>query len=233
LSSLFISKLYKTKGLKMATIFELMENTKLFQTKYFKEHEDMFTELAEKGQNPQVLFIGCSDSRVMPDIMIDTKPGDLFVVRNIGNFVPLYKPDEDYHGTAAGIEYAVNVLKVKDIIVCGHSHCGACEALYRAKPKNLPHVNKWLELGNKAKKAVKFLASDKSQDEIFRLTERISVIFQLDNLLSYPYIKDKVKTKEIHLHGWYFSIESGTIEYYDRKEEIYKPLASYSENEKK
>jgi len=218
----------------MASIFELMEGAKIFQTKYFKDHKVIFEELAEKGQNPQALFIGCSDSRVMPDVMIDTKPGDLFVVRNVGNFVPIYKPSEDFHGTAAGIEYAVNVLKVKDIIVCGHSHCGACESLYKPKSKNTPHVNKWLELGEKAKKAVKFLAKDTtSQEEIYRLTERVSIIFQLDNLLSYPYIKQKVANKELFIHGWYFKIETGEIDYYDLDEEIFKPLATYQNKKEK
>lgn len=212
----------------MEKIFELVEGTKVFQAKYFKEHEMMFSELAEKGQNPQILFIGCSDSRVMPHIMIDSKPGDMFVVRNVGNFVPIYKPDEDFHGTAAGIEYAVNVLKVTDIIVCGHSHCGACEALYKPKPKNLPHVNKWLELGEKAKKAVKFLYRGDSREEMLRLTERVSVIFQIDNLLSYPYIKERVNNKELYLHGWYFSIENGNIEFYDKQDGVFKSLDSYS-----
>ena len=98
---------------------------------YFKENKKDLLELVKNGQKPKALFIGCSDSRVIPDLMLQTKPGDLFVIRNVGNFVPPFRPDDDFHSTASGIEYAVSILKVKEIIVCGHTHCGACEAIYK------------------------------------------------------------------------------------------------------
>ena len=109
---------------------EFVKGNETFQQTYFKKHEAQLLNLVQNGQNPRALFIGCSDSRVIPDLIVQTRPGDLFVVRNVGNFVAPYKPDEDFHSTAAGIEYAVAVLEVSEIIICGHSHCGAIAALY-------------------------------------------------------------------------------------------------------
>ena len=128
------------------------EGNELFQKAYFKQNEKVLLELAENGQNPKTLFIGCSDSRVIPDLIIQSNPGDLFVIRNVGNFVPPFKPDEDYHSTASGIEYAVSVLNVSEIIICGHSHCGAINHLFQTiEDPSLTHTKKWLDLGEKAK----------------------------------------------------------------------------------
>jgi len=102
----------------------------LFQKSYFKAHEKELLELVEKGQNPKALYIGCSDSRVLPNLITKSAPGDLFVIRNVGNFVAPYNPDESFHSTASAIEYAVSILKIKNLIVCGHTHCGAIEAIY-------------------------------------------------------------------------------------------------------
>ncbi len=185
--------------------------------KYFKKNRDRYISLVENGQNPKALFIGCSDSRVLPDVITSTKPGDLFVVRNIGNMVPPYSPDNDFHVTAAAIEYAVSVLNVSDIIVCGHSNCGAIESLYKEiNSPDLIHVKKWLELGQKAKEiAEKHKFVDKK--ELLILTERISILNQLGNLLTYPAIKKRVENDELFLHGWYYIIEAGDIEYYDNE----------------
>ena len=120
-----------------------------FKRVKFKSNETRFKKLVSEGQNPKALFIGCSDSRVMPNMITSTGAGDLFIVRNIGNFVPPFKPDSDFHSTAAAIEYAVSILQVTDIIVCGHSDCGAIKALFQsleASPENI-HTIKWLELG--------------------------------------------------------------------------------------
>ena len=108
------------------TIKDLKEGNQLFRNTKFKDYKNDFETLVEKGQSPEILFIGCSDSRVVPDLIISSKPGDMFIVRNVGNFVPPYKDDNDYHGTTAAIEFALSVLNVKHIIICGHSNCGAC-----------------------------------------------------------------------------------------------------------
>jgi len=198
-----------------------------FKTVYFKKHEKDFLELVEKGQHPKALFIGCSDSRVIPNLITSTSPGDLFVVRNVGNFVPPYKPDSDFHSTASGIEYAVNHLEVDDIIVCGHSDCGACKALYEdysAHKEEMIHTIKWLELGQPAKELALKSVSNDNRAELLEATEKFSLILQLKNLLTYPSVKKKVEQGKLYLHGWYYRIDSGEVEYYDPDDRQFYPL---------
>lgn len=202
----------------------------LFQKSYFKAHEKEFVELAKRGQTPKALYIGCSDSRVVPDLMTSSAPGDLFVVRNIGNFVAPYKPDEDFHSTASAIEYAVSVLNVKNIIVCGHTHCGAIEAIHTkscASDPELVHTKTWLTLGDSAKsQAILALGLNADKEVLYRLTEKLSVISQLENLLTYPSVSKRVDNGEIAIHGWVYDIESGEIEYYDPEISQFLPLSS-------
>ena len=208
-------------------INDLIKGNKKFREARFPKYKDDLKQLVETGQKPEILFIGCSDSRVTPDLMLDTKPGDMFILRNVGNFIPPYNPDNDYHGSSAVIEYAVCVLGVKHIIVCGHSHCGACKSLYHdlgASP-DLINVKKWLDLGKKAKEYTLLAIQDKSDPEkLYRATERISIVHQMENLLTFPYIVKKIKSGEIQIHGWYYKVEDGTIEYYDGEECSFKEL---------
>lgn len=208
-------------------INDLVKGNKKFREVSFPKFESDVQGLVENGQKPEILFIGCSDSRVTPDLMLDTKPGDMFILRNVGNFIPPYNLDNDYHGTSAVIEYAVNVLGVKHIIVCGHSHCGACKSLYSDLDNSpeLAQIKKWLELGKKAKEYTLLAIHDKSEKEkLYRTTERISIVHQMENLLTFPYVEEKVKTGDIQIHGWYYHIENGNIEYYDGAECSFKPL---------
>lgn len=208
-------------------ISDLIQGNKKFKDTHFHKLEGKFDHLVEYGQKPDVLFIGCSDSRVVPDLIMNSKPGDMFILRNIGNFVPTYKNDNDFHGSSAAIEYAVSVLNVRDIIVCGHSHCGACEALYQdlSKEEHLVHVRKWLELGEKAKKITLSKIEDhNNQQEIYRMTEKESIKTQLENLLTYPEIFRKVNQGTLDIHGWYYKIETGSIEYYDGKTDSFEEL---------
>ena len=210
-------------------IDDLIRGNKKFRDVHFPKLEDKFDKLIENGQKPKILFIGCSDSRVVPDLIVDSKPGDMFILRNIGNFVPPYKNDTDFHASSAAIEYAVSVLNVKDIIICGHSYCGACASLYEdlSDEPHLQHVNKWLELGQKAKEYT-LLANPnhtkKDMANILRTTEKISIKHQLENLLTYPEILKKVQDRSLDIHGWYYTIEDGNIEYYDGVSCGFKPL---------
>ena len=204
---------------------EYAQGNNLFRT-YFKKNKDSLLKLVKSGQSPKALFIGCSDSRVIPDLMLQTKPGDLFVIRNVGNFVPPFKPDEDFHSTASGIEYAVSVLKVQEIIICGHTHCGACAHLYEElEDDSLIHTKKWLELGESAKKsAILSLGSDANKEDLLRLTEKLSVIKQIENILTYPNVKQRFEDDDLRIHGWYYDIENGKIEYYDADSYTFLPL---------
>ncbi len=201
------------------------QGNELFKT-YFKKNKESLLELVTSGQSPKALFIGCSDSRVIPDLMVQADPGDLFVLRNVGNFVPPYKPDADFHATASGIEYAVSILKVKEIIICGHTHCGACKALYQElDDSSLIHTKKWLELGESAKtSAILSLGANAPKEDLLRLTEKLSVIKQIENILTYPNVKKKFEEGSLHIHGWYYDIETGKIEYYNADSYEFLPL---------
>jgi carbonic anhydrase len=207
-------------------LHEFEKGHEAFQKVKFNQSKDRFKKLVSEGQNPKALFIGCSDSRVMPAMITGSKPGDLFIVRNIGNFVAPFNPDADYHATASAIEYATSILEVSDIIVCGHSHCGAIEALYKEieqTPENI-HTIKWLDLGQEAKKVAMLAYKNESTEKMLRYTEKISVVYQIDNLLSYPGIKRRVEEGTLFLHAWYYHMENGDIEYYDDETYEFKPL---------
>lgn len=195
-----------------------------FKTLFFKEHENEFVRLVEEGQSPKTLFIGCSDSRVIPELISTSRPGELFVIRTAGNFVPYNDPTIPWDGVAATIQFAVEVLGVSDIIVCGHSHCGAIRGLFQ--DIKLDALARWLRFGHEAKRMTLLTLGEKAPDETkYSVAERVSVLYQLEHLLTYPYIKEKVKTQKIFLHGWHFSIDTGVIEYYDPASFKFVPLS--------
>ena len=210
-------------------ISKLINGIEHFSKKEFSQNKKKYIELVKKGQHPKALFIGCSDSRVVPNIITSSEPGDLFVMRNVGNFVPPFSPEVEYHGTAAAIEYAVNELKVSDIIVCGHSHCGAIKGLYKREELDktkMTHLRRWLHLGDRAKQIVEAIDEKQtlSQEDKLKYTEHISVVFSLQNLLTYPTVAKLVTDGELSLRGWYYTIETGEIEFYDEDEMSFFPI---------
>ncbi len=204
-----------------------------FRSVKFKQNESRFKALSENGQDPKALFIGCSDSRIMPAMITGSQAGDLFIIRNIGNFVAPYQPDANYHATASAIEYAVSVLGLTDIIVCGHSHCGAIAALYKDIPKTDENIHtiKWLELGEGPKRVAMMSEHKGNKEALLRYTEKVSVIFQLENLLTYPAVKRRVDKGEVFLHGWYYDMKSGMIECYDDENYEFKPLVQETDKD--
>lgn len=209
---------------------EFANGNGLFKDIYFKKHEQELLELADNGQAPKALFIGCSDSRVVPNLILQAKPGDLFIIRNVGNLVPPHKPNDDLHSTASAIEYAVSILNVEDIIVCGHSDCGAIKHLFEPKTKqesSLIYINNWLKLAEKAKSmALVSLGPNAHKTDIVRTTEKLSIITQLDNLMTYPQIKKRLEDETLYIHGWYYDVKSGNIDYYDPETYQFVPLES-------
>ena len=208
-------------------ISELINGYEKFKDTTFKKYEHKFLDLVENGQSPKVLFITCSDSRVIPTLITNSAPGDLFILRNIGNFVPPFSPDNDYHATAAGIEYATSILEVSDIIICGHSHCGAIETMYtKIDNVNLVHVKKWLELGLGAKNYVtQKLAKEVSYEKRLELTEKISILFQLKNLLTYPDVERRVNEGTLFLRAWYYRLETGELQYFNTESGEYELMS--------
>ena len=198
----------------------LYEGIKKFQTNEFIPRQQFFEDLGQ-NQNPHTLFIGCSDSRVVPSLITQTFPGELFVVRNIANLIPFYKKHSDtYLATTAAIEYAVNQMNVSNIIVCGHSNCGGCAALYQDKElKNLPHTRKWMELAHPVKKIVeeKIAKNKITLEQRSVITEQLNIVEQMGHLLKYSYIKKRVKEGTINVMGLYYNIEKGEIYNYDKR----------------
>lgn len=183
----------------------IINRLRRFHTRSFPRLRKQFQLLVEEGQHPTVLFIGCCDSRVVPYLLMDSGPGELFIVRNVGAFVPPFDASLGYHGTAAAIEFAVLNLNVRKIIVCGHNHCGAIRALYNQPPAEAVHMAKWLELGKDA-----MLPVELSEDVLFR-TEQRSVALQLERLMNYPMVKRRVEAGELFLRGWHYLIEEGKV----------------------
>ena len=214
----------------MNAIKNLIRGNKLFRKYHFVDFKEDLHESIKNGQKPDVLFISCCDSRITPDLMMGSKPGDLFVLRNIGNFVPPFCSNGDFHGTASAIEYAVSVLKVKNIIVCGHSYCGACQSLHGEIPDTIEFINvrKWLELGKKAKE-ITLQKTYETKDELYRATEKNSLICQLENLVTYPAVKENLDKNEIKIHAWYYNLADGSIEYYNKKTQTYDDLLSFDD----
>ncbi|PLY05857.1 MAG: carbonic anhydrase [Arcobacter sp.] len=209
----------------MNPINNLIRGNKLFRKYHFPDFKDEVIELIENGQKPEVLLISCCDSRVTTDFMFGNKPGDLFVLRNIGNFVPPHELSGDFFSVAAAVEYAVNILNVSNIIVCGHSNCGACESLYKDIPEENANIIKWLEIAQPIKEfTLKNKDLYKTKEELYQATEKNSVKFQIKNLLTYPIIKEKILNNNLKIHGWYYSLIDGSILAYDEKKDIFKEL---------
>ncbi|MCE5331031.1 MAG: carbonic anhydrase [Bacteroidales bacterium] len=199
----------------------LFDGVKEFNANDFLENKDLFEKIG-RNQEPHTLFIGCSDSRVVPNLITKTLPGELFVIRNIANLVPEYRNSEEFLATTSAIEYSVKVLNVNTILICGHSNCGGCNALFMDKKTgdNIPHTRKWLELARNVKdKMTKLRIADPAVREW--MTEQLNIVEQMNHLLSYPYILEKYKAGELNILGWYYIIETGEVFNYQKDEKIF------------
>jgi carbonic anhydrase len=192
---------------------ELLQRLRRFHDDAFPRYEAQFKELVDDGQHPTTLFIGCSDSRLVPYLLTGAGPGELFMVRNVGALVPpcCGTHDGGHHGTAAAIEFAVLNLKVRRIVVCGHSHCGAIKALYEDISPEARNLGAWLDLARDAALPVQPTA------EALRRTEQRAVVLQLERLMDYPMVRSRVERGELTLHGWHYVIEDGEVHVFDVK----------------
>lgn len=191
---------------------KVIEGFLKFQKEIFPERTQLFKQLAQ-CQNPKVLFVTCSDSRVVPELFTQQEPGDLFVIRNAGNIVPAYGPEPG--GVSATVEYAVAVLKVTDIVICGHSNCGAMTAISSAQPLDqLPAVSHWLRYSDCAKAIVDAQSHATAHEKADALV-RENVIAQLANIRTHPSVAVALAQKRLNLHGWVYDIESGTVDALD------------------
>lgn len=188
----------------------LLQRLRQFHTDYFPRFRQRFQDLVDHGQHPTTLFIGCSDSRLVPYLLTGAGPGELFIVRNVGALVPPQEgPQHGHHGTAAAIEFAVLNLNVQHIVVCGHSHCGAMRALYEELSPEAVNLAAWLDLAREAALPVQVTP------EALRRTEQRAVVIQLERLMGYPMVRRRVEAGQLFLHGWHYVIEEGEVHVFD------------------
>ena len=199
---------------------ELLQRLRRFHDEHFPSDQARFQSLARDGQHPSILFIGCSDSRLVPYLLTGTGPGEVFMVRNVGAFVPPHDGSAGFHGTAAAIEFAVLRLGVKRIVVCGHSHCGGIRALYEEATPQATNLAAWLELGREAALPVQLTP------EALRRTEQRSVVLQLERLMAYPTVRERVEAGKLVLHGWHYVIEDGEVHVDDLHSGGFVPASS-------
>lgn len=188
---------------------ELLQRLRRFHLDEYPQYRERFQALVDDGQHPTTLFIGCSDSRLVPYLLTGAQPGELFLVRNVGAFVPPYDGSHGHHGTAAAIEFAVLSLNVSRIVVCGHSHCGAIKALYGEVSPEAQNLRRWLDLGREAMLPVQ------PGPEALRRTEQRAVVLQLERLMNYPMVRARIEAGTITLHGWHYVIEEGEVHVFD------------------
>ena len=204
---------------------KLLSGIHQFQSKVFATKRKLFQSLAS-GQQPLALFITCSDSRVDPSLITQTDPGELFIIRNAGNIVPPF--DSGVGGEAAAIEYAISVLKVSDIIVCGHSQCGAMGGLLQPEMvKDLPAVSEWLKYAGDTKRII-----EKSYGHITEMPARLTatveenVLVQIEHLHTYPCVEQALREEKLDVHAWVYKFETGQVFGYDAATEQFLPLSA-------
>lgn len=201
----------------------LIDGVLRFQREVQPNNEALFHQLA-LGQSPIAMFIGCADSRVVPEVLTDQDPGSLFVVRNAGNIVPPATTVPG--GVTASIEYAVSVLGVPDIVICGHSSCGAMTAILRGQEQleGLPAVARWLHYADSARDTIFHRYNDLSEEEKLNALIRENVITQLDHLVSHAPVARALARKQLRLHGWVYDIGSGQVHTYDASNQQFVPI---------
>ncbi|MHB8121168.1 MAG: carbonic anhydrase [Desulfuromonadaceae bacterium] len=209
----------------MKDIAPFLAGFKRFRQHYFDPHEQRFAAL-QQGQNPKVLVIGCSDSRVDPAILTGCAPGELFVVRNVANLVPPCEYDNQHHGVSAALEYAVCHLEVERIIILGHSGCGGIGALMHGISNGRPaeFIGPWVNIAERARQQVLLELPDKDPATQSRACEQAAILVSLENLLTFPWISERVESGSLLLHGWYFDIGIGQLYSYAPETAGFEPL---------
>ena len=191
-----------------------------FRVGYYQEHLDLFEKLATEGQSPRILIIGCSDARIDPGILTQTKPRDIFTVRNVAAMVPPAQipPDERHHGTSAAIEFAVRGLGVEHIVVLGHALCGGIGALVdgsRGAYAHYDYLSTWTSIAQDTRDLVVEELKGRPRDEVTRAVEQAAVVNSVNNLMGYSWIEERVRAGTLTLHAWWFNLTVGQLYAFD------------------
>lgn len=204
----------------------LLEGYRTFRTQRLPTEQSRYRELSVRGQSPEVMVIGCCDSRVSPEVIFDAGPGELFVVRNVANLVPVYQPDSGAHGVSAALEFAVNALPIRHIVVLGHAQCGGIRAfINKAQPLSPgDFIGKWMAMFIKPGEVVEQRTHETMQDFTVRI-EKAAVFRSLENLMTFPFVRSKVERGELQLHGAYFGVAEGSLFVLDKAAKEFRSVA--------
>lgn len=199
---------------------KLIQGLRRFKSEYFCKHQELFEQLSQ-GQQPRVLFVTCSDSRIDPELITQAQPGEIFVIRNAGNIIPPYGAANG--GEGASIEYAVQALGIRQIVVCGHSHCGAMKGLLKHESlrEEMPLVYDWLKHAEATKRLVKEHYGDRTGEDLLDITIAENVLTQIENLRTYPAVYSKLYSGALKIYAWIFDIDDGEVMAYDAQRHAY------------
>jgi carbonic anhydrase len=205
----------------------LIEGYRLFLSGRLRQEQSRYRELAETGQSPEVMVIGCCDSRVSPEVIFDANPGELFVVRNVANLVPPYTPDGAQRAVSAALEFAVVALKVKHIVVLGHARCGGVRAFVEGGVPLTPgdFIGKWMELLTPAAESIGPQPQHTNLTEYLDHLEHASPVRALDNLVTFPSIRTRVERGDLQLHAAHFDVATGLLSVFDPATKTYASIA--------
>jgi len=204
----------------------LIEGVRKFRREEFGQYRELFARLSREGQNPHTLFITCSDSRVLAELVTQSRPGDLFVVKNLGNIVPPATVSGSTNSTAAAIEFAVHVLGVDDIVVCGHTQCGAMTALLNGLPdaRAMHHTAAWLEIAAPVREIVRRDYGHLDAAACATAAAEENVLLALENLRGYTTVAERLNAGKLRLHGWCFKIDTAEMFAYEPAVGQFQPL---------
>ena len=197
---------------------ELFEGHSRFRQEHFEHERELFDSLAKGRHEPTACVIGCSDARVPPDIILGATPGDLFAVRNIANIVPPFGATSFNRATGAAIEYAVHALRVRHIVVVGHTQCGGIRALAKADgalAEEMPTLAQWLKDAVELRRRLQMLARHLTPEALEKQLVFENVLVQLENLMTYPVVAKALEENRLEMHGWVYELENGSIRVYD------------------
>jgi len=204
----------------------LVEGFRRFREQHFTENDALYRQLVAEGQSPKIMVVACCDARVDPAIVLDCKPGDLFVIRNVANLVPpAENRNSGRHGTSAALEFGVRNLGVEHIIVLGHAHCGGIRSLFSGSgAENGSYINAWMRMAEEVHAGVLRDLPAASQNEQMAACEERAILVSLENLMTFPWVRERVEKGVLALHGWYFDIEHGQMLQYNPASRTFEAL---------
>ena len=207
-------------------IDKLVQGYKSYRDGGYEDNRSLIEDLVTRGQRPQIAVVACSDSRVDPAILFQADPGDLFMVRNVANLVPPMEEEGTYHGTSAALEFAVLGLGVKHLVVLGHAHCGGIKLMMDSKPGSatFKYVSPWVSMLAAAHRRVLATMGSADDAERTRACEQNAVLVSLENLTTFDWVRERVESGDLQLHGWYVDIAGPELSAYDWESGNFKPL---------